>query len=668
MILLAVGVVLVLAAATGAAALLRLEGVVSFVLAIGVLAFAETVTVSYALSFVDAYERGWFLATVGAVAVAALVALAIVRPPIPGLRRGESVRELMRDPLLVVLGAIVIVELTYIAALALFTPPNDIDGLTYHLWRALLWIEQGSIGPIGDATDARVNVFPPNAEILQGATMLLSDSVRWAALVHLAALPAAMLAVYGIACRIGLERTQALFGALLFATLPVVALQAAAPLNDLLVAALVATAAYFALGRARSETMLACVAVALLVGTKVTGLLALPVLFAVAVLTLRGRDLALALAGGLLAVAVGAAWYVVNITRGEGLFGETKGWVGSSDGVRSIAARFTRHALEAVELPGAAGRDRFLYLIAAAALLLVGVALRQLSVAVVGAALAALPLLVLPAQRVLYSVYWHGWELVGYPEATTLGASRDSTIASQGESWYGPVGLVMTVGALVLVAHRVWRGTLPWVALVFASAPIVLLLGVSAAVRYHELSGRFVMGGIVLSATTWGLVRQSRAASVAVVAVAATTVVLSLVNSVMKPLGVDLLEPNERRSTWTLPREWVQSRQPEVAVVIGHVGDRATPGQTIAVTRDYRVYPFAYVGWPGIDHRIVYADSLDEAAARGAVWAVVTDNVSCARGWRRSLHSAPWAVYRADKDAHCPPGKGALSRPTPSSS
>ena len=50
-------------------------------------------------------------------------------------------------------------------------------------------------------------------------------------------------------------------------------------MNDLVVAALVASAAFFALGRSTGELVLACLTVALLVGTKVTGLLALPILW-----------------------------------------------------------------------------------------------------------------------------------------------------------------------------------------------------------------------------------------------------------------------------------------------------------------------------------------------------------------------------------------------------
>ena len=83
------------------------------------------------------------------------------------------------------------------------------------------------------------------------------------------------------------------------------------------------------------------------------------------------------------------------------------------------------------------------------------------------------------------------------------------------------------------------------------------------------------MGGVALSAATWGLVRPLAPAAIAVVAVAATTVLLSLVNSAEKPLGIELLEPTGRPSTWRLPREWVQNTQPELALVTNYVDDHA---------------------------------------------------------------------------------------------
>ena len=55
-------------------------------------------------------------------------------------------------------------------------------------------------------------------------------------------------------------------------------------MNDLLVAALVASAAFFLHSGAVPASVLACLTVALLVGTKVTGLLALPILLVIALL------------------------------------------------------------------------------------------------------------------------------------------------------------------------------------------------------------------------------------------------------------------------------------------------------------------------------------------------------------------------------------------------
>jgi hypothetical protein len=651
---LAAGCVLVVIAAMCFAALLRPRGVVAFALATGLLAFAEVVAVSHLLSFADAYEKSWFLGAVAIVAMAAAAATVIWRPPRPPFVRRAVAQELLRDRLLAVVAGIVAVELIYLFALAVFTPPNDLDGLQYHLTRALLWIQQESVAPVSDAADPQITEFPPNAEIVQGATMLLSESVRWVGLVQLAALLAAVVAIYGIGCRLGLARPGAAFGALVFATLPAVALQAHTSMNDLVVAALVAGAVYFTLGRSTGELALACLAVALLVGTKVTGFLALPVLLAVAALTHRGRRLALLLAGGLGAVVIGAAWLSVNVSAGNGLFGrrgQESG--GSDDGVLAIAARFTRHAVEAVELPGATGKDRFVYLVAAGLVAICGAIAGSFSVAVVGAVVTALAILVLPVERALHSVYWNGWELAGYDEATELGAERDSTLASYGDSWYGPVGLGLTLVAMGLTVREARRGQLPWVAVVLAAAPVAFIVGTSVAVEYHPLSGRFVMGGVALSAATWGLVRRFQPGAVAVVTLAATTLLLLLANSTEKPAGFDLFEATGRPSVWTLPRAWVQNTQPELAVVTAYVDERAMDGATIGLTRDPSVRPFVYVGYPDIRHRLVYADTLREATRRGADIVVLPLSAACEPGWELGLRSPPWAVYRQVPGASC---------------
>ena len=352
MISLLLGLLLVGAASSCVTALLRPTGRIAFVLGTAVLAFAEIVAVSHGLSFVDAYERRWFLMSTAVLAVAALAAVAVVRPPWPSFRFGAVVREVLRDRVVAALAVVVAVELVYVLALALVTPPNDTDGLTYHLMRGLLWIQQQSVSPVGGIRDTRIDEFQPDGEILQALTMLLSGSARYAQLVSFAALLVATLAIFGLASRIGLDRRRAAFGALLFPTLPIVALQAPTSLTDIVVAALVVTAAFFVLGRSTGELGLACVAVALLVGTKVTGLLSLPLLLAIALLTLRGRRLWLALAGGAAACVAGGAWFAVNLSEGEGDFGSL-GEGSKGTGARRHADRRPDHALRRRELRAA---------------------------------------------------------------------------------------------------------------------------------------------------------------------------------------------------------------------------------------------------------------------------------------------------------------------------
>ncbi len=127
------------------------------------------------------------------------------------------------------------------------------------------------------------------------------------------------------------------------------------------------------------------------------------------------------------------------------------------------------------------------------------------------------------------------------------------------------------------------------------------------------------MAGVALSAATWGVVLPIRAAAVAVVAVAATTVVLSFVNFEEKPAGIRLIEAPARESIWRMPRG-VGTERPAGA----GARDAARPGardagrRPIALTRDALVRPFIYAGWPDLVHRLVYADRLAEATGDGS--------------------------------------------------
>ena len=362
--------------------------------------------------------------------------------------------------------------------------------------------------PVAGVTDLRINEFPPDAEILQGWTMLLSSSVRWVALVQLAALLVTIAAIYGIASRIGLDRRQSAFGALLFPTLPVVALQAPTAMNDLVVAALVATAAFFALGRS-GATSASRASPSRCCGTKVTVVFAVPVLLAIVLLAQRGRHLAAVLVGGATSLAIGGAGTSLIATRAAGALARTADETGLDDGVGMMTARAMRYAVEAFELPGAPGKDALLYVGVAALVVVAGIAAARGRIAIVAGALIALPVILVVVEDGLRRTYFKGWSALGDDDAAGLGIVRDATLASNLQSWYGPVGLALTVGATVLAARAVARHTLPWVAVVCAVAPVAFLIEAAITTGYNPFTGRFVMGGVALSAATWGLIRRS---------------------------------------------------------------------------------------------------------------------------------------------------------------
>ncbi len=242
------GCALVALTAALVAASLRLARAVDFLLAV------------YVIGAAGADDRrprrvsGHELTRAGLLVVAAaLCALAVVvwhapRPAEaavapPGDR---GVRDACRDPVVAVLAVAVSLAVAYAVVLSIATPPNDYDALWYHLARAAFWRQQHAVVVHRAApNDLRLNVFPPVAEITSAWTMVLDGSERYASLFQVLALLALLVGVAGIARRIGLDRRAALLGALLFATLPVVSLQAGTPLNDLTVASFLVVAVYF---------------------------------------------------------------------------------------------------------------------------------------------------------------------------------------------------------------------------------------------------------------------------------------------------------------------------------------------------------------------------------------------------------------------------------------
>ena len=283
LLLLVVGLGLLAATGELAACCLRLRSPVEFVLAAYVIAWAWLVAASLLLSLWQLLTRGSLLAALAAGAGIALAAwLASGRPSPPPFGPSlAAARDALRNPAVLVLAVAVGLGAMYVIALAFFTPMNDWDALSYHLARAAFWKQEHGIVLIDDVADSRLNVNPPNAEIGQLATMVLSGSDRYVALPQLLAYAALVTSVAGLARRIGLAPAEAAFAALAFATLPVVALQASGALNDLVVASFLTAATLFALGSGLASLALFALALSLAVGVKFSGLLALPALVVV---------------------------------------------------------------------------------------------------------------------------------------------------------------------------------------------------------------------------------------------------------------------------------------------------------------------------------------------------------------------------------------------------
>jgi hypothetical protein len=268
--------------------------------------------------------------------------------------------------------AVVSGALAYLGALAIATPGNDYDTLWYHLSRAAFLAQQHAVGYVPHANDARLDVFPPGTEIVSAWAMALGGNERFAALFQLVGLVAMVLAIAGIARRLGLERRDAVFGAVLFASLPVVLLQASTALNDVALASFVVIAVHFLISDARAGLALGSLSLALAVATKPTALLALALLLVVAaVLTPPRRWLPVAVAG-IAGIVVVGFWYAYN--RAElGSFvpqfaPSHDAPIAAAEYVR-IPAQLARMAIDAVDPAGAVGRDRYLYFIAAALVL-----------------------------------------------------------------------------------------------------------------------------------------------------------------------------------------------------------------------------------------------------------------------------------------------------------
>jgi len=603
----------VVAAAVLGAAALRVASPVAALLAVYLIACAEIVLLSEALSLVHGVSRAGYAAG-EALALAGAVAVWHLRGrPRLALPR-TSVAALRRHPILLVVGAVVATAVAYEAFLILATPPNNWDSMSYHLSRAAYWLQHGGIAYVPHAHTQRQNAFLPNSElqILYTLTWLRGDGA--AALPQLAAEGALLLAVAGIARRFGFSRPAAVFAALLTATLAEVALQATTTQNDLTVAALVAAAVYFLLGGTERELAFAAIAIALGVGTKPTVIFAMPALLGIAALRLpAGAALARTAAYAVISFALfGASGYVLNVVETGNVLGDQAAVAGlrpkvTFDGTVSTSARILYRF---VDLPGPP-RVR----------------------AWTG-----------PIERTGEAAFDATGIPPNPPEATGVAFSfRVNTRSDPDLSYFGPLGVLVVLPLAFVFMWTWWRS--PERATV-AVALAVTILQVALTYRYNDFLGRFMLVpvGLVMPLAAWLYSRRVLAAAAAAVGMA--TLALAHVYDVAKPTGAGGTTP-----VWKLSRAEVEGvtrpGMPEVLTAI----DREIPQHArvgVILGEDDWDYPLY---GRRLERRLIplpRVGSLEEAERRGLRWVVVGATPPGPKylpGWKvRFFPDSQWTV------------------------
>jgi len=653
---------LALLSATGVlvSATLRIRRVGELVLAVYIVASAEVVGLFLFLSLFDAVTRAALLVALVTVFVAALAVHVLVRDrtwtPVPR----HPFKGAPERGALFVLATAVVLGLGYVVALIAGTPPNGWDPTNYHLARAAFWLQSGGVGYIADAYDQRLNFNPPNGEIGLAFVLGITREENLVGLVQFFAALAAATGIFAFARRLGLRRSEAAFGALAFLSLPLIALQASGAKNDLVVASYLVGAALFLLGTSRREIALGSVATALAVGTKFTAAYGLAVLLVLVLVVPAAGRRALRLAGLAAGGLAGSYWYVVNAHETGHLLGDQSNVPGLTAPLHPPENLVTAVGglVDVVDLSGARGADIFLYPVVALALA-IGLAMfsrsdrRTIGIPLAAAAVTTPLLLLVISRNVGHPALLRLYHALGRPQAYLAdgdSTASSPTTASDTASWYGPLGLLLPIGAGIAGLRLARRGALPRLAFVAALAPLGWLALVALTLTYNPWLGRFFVFPVVLSAMLWGLALRQSWTAWATAALAGVTLALSLVHYVEKPSGLRLLDRTApSASVWTMARWQTQSQHDPVIAPVFRFLDESVPRKTsIALALGANDFGYPAFG-PHLDRRVELVPFGSSAHDVDTAWLVASTerageiDHSC---WVEALRSDEATVFR----------------------
>ena len=208
---------------------------------------------------------------------------------------------------------------------------------------------------------------------------------------------------------------------------------------------------------------------------------------------------------------------------------------------------------------------------------------------------------------------------IAAPFAFTINVRSEETRA-----YYGPLGALLLLPAVVWSLVAVARRRAPPILLVSALAIPLYILGVAVSTRYNEFNGRYLVPAVIFAMPLVALVYRRRALSAIVAGVAALTLAFVHIGNEVKPTGA-LRKP----AIWDMSRAQAQAAKwPGMQDVIESVERHVPSDERLGYALRYNDWVYPWYG-PRLDRRLVKLPRRDfiEEAERAGLDSVLVSGV-----------------------------------------